>query len=104
MIELLALPDWNTPARSVSDWVAAFAAVGRTAVVARDDDNDHWIEVAPMRVRGLMDLEAEAVASIHFELHDADPEPGAKLVEQVARSLGWEIYPDEDDIEDSSEI
>jgi hypothetical protein len=104
MIEFLALPDWNTPPRSIADWVAGFAAVGRTAVVARDEDNDVWIEVAPLRLRGLMDLEGDAVASVHFELHQSEAEPASRVVEEVARGLGWEVYPDEDDIEDSSEI
>lgn len=104
MIELLALPDWNTPPRSTADWVDKFAAAGHTAVVARDEDKDLWIEVAPLRLRGLMEMEGDVVASVHFELQHPDPEPAASLIEQVTRALGWEVYPDEDDIEDSSEI
>jgi hypothetical protein len=104
MTERLALPDWNTPPRTLADWVAGFASLGHAALVVRDEDGDTWIEVAPLRLRGLAEVEHEHVASLHFELTDPDPEVAVRIVVEVARGLGWEVYEDEDDVEDSSEF
>jgi hypothetical protein len=103
MIEILALPDWNTPPRTLADWSAQFAELGHASTVVRDDDGDTWIEVAAMRLRGIVELDGDRAESIYFELHDPDPTPATTLLESAARALGWEIYP-EDEIEDSSEI
>src|SRR5579859_3517755 len=104
MTELLALPEWNTPRTTVADWSARLETSGHQAVLCRDDDGDSWLELAPCRLRGLLELEGDAVVSIHFELSAADPRAAAQLLETAARALGWGIYADEDDVEDSSEI
>jgi hypothetical protein len=105
MVERLALPNWNTPPRTLTEWVAALTARGHEPQVVRDEDGDIWLEIAPSRLRGLVEVEADRVESIHFELKGPDPARVLKVLDEVARGLGWELYEeDEDDVEDSSEI
>jgi hypothetical protein len=94
MIELLAIPSWNTDPKTLGDWTAALSAQGHPAIVARDDD-ETWIEVAPLRLRGYVSLEGPHVEAINFELAEADPEPASRAIAAAALQLGWEVHPDE---------
>lgn len=96
MIELLALPAWNTPPRSLDDWSAALAGLGYPPKSAREDADEVWLEVPALRLRGLAVLEGPHVTAINFELHDPDP-AASRLVEGAAAALGWEVHPDEED-------
>jgi hypothetical protein len=100
MIELLALPAWDAPPRSPADWAAELAALGHPATVARAPDGDTWIEVAPLRLRGFVVIEDGLAAAINFELHDPDPAPASRLVEAAATALGWEVHPDDGEIDE----
>jgi hypothetical protein len=100
MIELLALPAWNSPPRTLDDWVTGLAGSGHTPVVERVSGSASWLEVAPLRLRGYAVLEGAHVEAINFELADPDPGPAAEIVEAAAKALGWEVYPDEADGED----
>lgn len=101
MIELLALPAWNCPPRSLDDWTSALAAQGQPARVSREDD-ETWLEISPLRLRGYVVLEGSRVEAINFELHDPGREEVMPLLEAAAQVLDWEIFPDdgeEDDLE-----
>ncbi|MEO6807813.1 MAG: hypothetical protein ABI353_01690 [Isosphaeraceae bacterium] len=103
MTELLALPDWNTPPRTIDDWMAALAALGHPAILARESPGVAWLEVAPLRLRGYAVIESGHVAAINFELNDPDPTPAVKVVEAAAHSIGWEADADEGDDEDDED-
>jgi hypothetical protein len=102
MIEMLALPAWDAPPRSLDDWAAQLAALGHPANVEREPGGECWLEVAPLRLRGYVVSEEGHVAAINFELHDPDPGPASSVVQSAARALGWEVHSgegedDEDD-------
>lgn len=94
MIELLAIPAWNAEPRTLNDWTAALAALGHSPSVGREDD-ETWLEVAPLRLRGYVAIEGQSVEAINFELHDQDTEPASRLLNAAAHALGWELHPDE---------
>jgi hypothetical protein len=100
MIELLALPGWNTPPKTIDDWAAQLAALGHPAVVEREGPDDCWLEVGALRLRGFVVLEGDHLGAINFELAAPDPEPAARLVDAAAQALGWEVHPDDPDGED----
>jgi hypothetical protein len=96
MIELLAIPEWNAPPRTLDDWLKALPV--RSSIV-RESDGTDWLETSSLRLRGYIILEEGRLAAINFELHDPDPDPSRSIVENAARSLGWEVH-EEDDSED----
>jgi len=103
MTELLALPEWNTPPRTIADWVAQFAKEGHRPVLDRESDEVTLLEIASLRLRGYAVIEGQQVTAINFELADSDHEPAAHLVSNAAAALGWEIHPDDgsDDEDDT---
>ncbi len=103
MTELLALPGWNTPPRTLDDWVGQLTALGASIVVERESAGVSWIEVASMRLRGYAMSEGERLEAINFELSDPDPGPATRLIETAAAALGWEVHPDEPDDDDEPE-
>jgi hypothetical protein len=102
MIELLAIPSWKSTPATLSDWQQALAALGFEPVVARDAD-ETWIEVAPLRLRGYVELAGPHVEAINFELHDTDTVPASRAVVVAARNLGWEVHPDDPEEDDVDE-
>ena len=94
MIELLAIPAWNTATRTLADWSDALAALGHPPSIGREDD-ETWLEVAPLRLRGYVATEGQAVEAINFELYDSDTEPASRLLSAAAEALGWELHPDD---------
>ncbi len=94
MIELLAIPSWNTAPKTLDDWTAAILAEGHPAVVVQGDD-ETWLEVAPSRLRGYVEFDGPHVEAINFELPDVDTEPAARVLAAAALALGWEIHQDE---------
>lgn len=101
MIELLALPAWDCPPRTLEDWSEALAAQGHPAVVTREED-ETWLEVAPLRMRGFVVLEGTRVEAINFELQAPQADDALPVLEAAAESLSWEIYPEdveEDDLD-----
>ena len=105
MLEYLALPGWKTPPRTVDDWVASLSETGGPVIVTRESSSTAWIEVAPLRLRGYVVIENGNAAAINFELHDPDPGPATKAIEDAATALCWEVHPDDDEDgdEDSEE-
>src|SRR5205807_2362223 len=84
MLELLAVPEWNTPPRTLEDWSAALP---EPSAIVREPDGSVWIEVASRRMRGYVLIEGGQVSAINFELHDRDPAPARALIESAALSL-----------------
>jgi hypothetical protein len=103
-IELLALPGWQAPPRSLDDWVAALTTHAGPVVVTREDTEVSWLEVAQLRLRGYAMLAGRIVDAINFELADSDPAPATCAVTAAAEALGWEVHhDDEDEVDDESE-
>ena len=97
MIELLALPGWQTPPRSLEDWVAQLEVQAGPVVVTRESTGASWIEVGRLRLRGYVVLQGQKVEAINFELATPDPGPVTCAVEAAAQALGWEVHPDDPD-------
>jgi len=95
MIELLALPGWNTPPLELDALVARLTAQGYPPAVTREDAGACWLEVGALRLRGYAVIEGNELTAINFELTAPDPEPARRVVEEAALALGWEIHPDE---------
>ena len=96
MLELLAVPTWNAPRRTLDDWIATLAAQGVAPVVTREPDGETWIEVASLRLRGYVVEERDHLDAINFELHADDVAPAMRLVESAATAVDWETHVDED--------
>jgi hypothetical protein len=97
MLEYLALPGWKNPPRTLDDWVAALSETGGPVIVTRESSSETWIEVAPLRLRGYVVIENGHAAAINFELHDPDPGPATRAIENASTALGWEVHPDDDE-------
>jgi hypothetical protein len=100
MIELLALPGWQTPPTSLDDWVSRLSDMCGPVAVTRESTGVSWLEVGSLRLRGYAVIEGRQVEAINFELAAPDPAPAALAVEAAAAALGWEVHPDEPDDED----
>lgn len=96
MVELLAVPAWGTPPRTLADWVDGLAVLGHRPTLEREPPDGAWLEVAPLRLRGFAVLEGDRVEAIHFELHAPDAVPASEFLESAAGALGWEIHADEE--------
>ncbi|MHC5539883.1 hypothetical protein ACYOEI_16815 [Singulisphaera rosea] len=103
MIELLVIPDWNTPERTLEDWVSRLSEVGGPVVVTRESVGASWIEIASLRLRGYAVIEGPRLEAINFELTALDPDPALRVIEAVSKDLGWEVHPDEPDLADDPE-
>src|SRR5437867_6036653 len=91
MIELLALPGWNTPPLALDAWVAQLSAQGHPPTLTPEDGGACWLEVGALRLRGYAVIEGDHLAAINFELAHPDPDPARRVVEAAAVALGWEI-------------
>jgi hypothetical protein len=105
MIELLALPGWQVPPRTLDEWVFQLSELAGPVIVTRESTGVSWVEVASLRLRGYAVLEGSRVEAINFELGAPDPGPAARAVEQAAEALGWEVHPDDpgDDPDDDDD-
>jgi hypothetical protein len=102
MSEMLAIPSWDASPATLDDWRSALAAEGVEPRVQRDDD-ETWIEVPALRLRGYVELEGPHVEAINFELPDPQDEPTCRVVVAAARRLNWEVHPDEPEDDDVDE-
>jgi hypothetical protein len=103
MTELLAIPAWQCPPRSLDDWVAQLSAGGERVVMTRESPTVFWLEIASLRTRGYAVLEDQRVEAINFEINATDPGPATGLIESAAAALGWEVHPDDPDDRDDDE-
>jgi hypothetical protein len=104
MIELLAIPGWQTGPTLLSDWVARLEVeVGGPVVVKQDPPQGAWIEVGQLCLRGFAMLAGPHVEAINFEVSAVDPAAAIQLLEATSVAIGWEIHPDDDDEEDEDD-
>src|SRR5262245_26686818 len=103
MIELLALPQWQSPPRTIDEWVVQLEGHAGAVVVTRESTSVAWVEIGALRVRGYGVEEGRAVQAINFELAAPDPGPATRVLNEAASALGWELHPDEDDDEDDED-
>lgn len=103
MIELLALPAWDTAPKSLAAWVEQLEGQGLGVAVVRESPSVSWLEVGSLRLRGYVVVDGAHAEAINFELSAPDPEPARRAVERAAAALAWELHDDagEDDDRDS---
>ncbi len=98
MIELLAIPGWQTPPTSLAEWAAHLEErSGCKPAIEQESPDGAWIEIAPLRVRGFAVLSGPAIEAINFEITDPDPTEATQFLESAAAAIGWEIHPDDED-------
>jgi hypothetical protein len=103
MIEFLAIPGWQTPPTTLEAWVARLGEVFGPVEVEREGPQGSWIIVPSLRLRGFAVLAGPHVEAIDFELNDPDPAAATSLLEAAAAALGWEIHPDDGEVEDDDD-
>jgi hypothetical protein len=101
--ELLALPGWRTPPRTLDDWVAQLTTHAGPVVVSREGPDASWLEVASLRLRGYAVIAGRNVDAVNFELADSDPTPATVAVTAAAEALGWEVHRDDQDEDDDGD-
>ena len=101
MIELLAIPGWQTPPTTLATWVDALEARGGpTVVVERESPEGAWIHLEAMGVHGFAVLAGPQVEAVNFEIQEPLSPEVSRLLEETAAAIGWEIHPDDDEEED----
>lgn len=103
MIELLAIPQWQSPPCTLDEWSATLTGLGLEVRVVLDEDRDAWVEVPSLRTRGLAVLDGVHLEAIHFEVNATDPDRVIQHLTEAATQLGWEIHPDDDDDADDDD-
>ena len=104
MIELLAIPAWNTAGTTLEAWIAALSAqAGEQVQLDSDPPQGAWIELPTLRIRGYAMFADSHVEAINFELYAPEPAAALALLEQTAAGLAWEIHPDDEDEEEDDD-
>jgi hypothetical protein len=97
MIEVLAIPAWRSPPVSLDEWVNAFTSQGLVVALEPDPPDGVWMEIAALRLRGLVLREDDFASVVHFELSASEPDPARAAIELAAAAVGWETHDDDDD-------
>ena len=101
VIEVLAIPGWQTERTTLDVWTTALAdATGSPPTIERESAQGSWIILGSRRIRGFAIMAGPDVEAINFEINDPNPSESTRLLEAVAASIGWEIHPDEPDDDD----
>ncbi len=100
--EWLAIPAYGTGRCTPVAWVEAFTAQGHRAMLTGDDE-ELWIEIPELKLRGYVELVGQHVEVINFELLEPVANEAGALLESVATGLGWELYPDDLEQDDLDE-
>lgn len=105
MIELLAIPGWQTAPTTLAEWVAQLEkGGGPTVVVERESPQGAWIHLEAMGVHGFAVLAGPLVEAVNFEIQEPLSPDVSRMLEEAAAAIGWEIHPDEpDDDEDDDD-
>ena len=80
MIELLAIPAWDTSPTTLAQWLEAFEAQSLVVSIVRDSPQASWIEVNALRLRG-------------YALMDGIKVEAAQLRAGCTRSPSWPARP-----------
>jgi len=97
MVEYLALPAWNTPARSMDDWVEAITEAGASTSIRRESSTVWWLLSPALALEGYALIESGHPSAINFELKADDPSHALAVITAAAHSLGWEIHAEGED-------
>jgi hypothetical protein len=98
----LAIPAWDTPPRTLQDWLHQFEA-HQIAYKLKQDEGETWIVFPDLFARALVVQEGGGLEALNFELPaSADPSP-RPAIEQVAAALGWELHDEDGDEKDEDE-
>ncbi|HEY2157941.1 MAG TPA: hypothetical protein VGH33_20095 [Isosphaeraceae bacterium] len=101
MIELLAIPAWQTPTTTLAEWVAQLEKGGGPAVIVeRESPQGAWIHLEAMGVHGFAVLAGPHVEAVNFEIQEPLSADVNRFLEEAAAAIGWEIHPDDPDDED----
>jgi hypothetical protein len=104
MIELLAIPGWQTPPTSLEDWVRRLADLAGIPVeLERESPQATWIMLPTLRLRGFAVLAGPHVEAINFEVAEPDPTRATSLIAAAATALAWEIHAEDEPEEDDEE-
>jgi len=104
MIELLAIPAWQTGPTTLDVWVARLGEhCGVPVAIEREPPQGAWIVLSALRLRGYALLAGPHVEAINFELQDPDPTKTTQWLEETAASLDWELHPDDGSDDDDDE-
>ncbi|MGE3822305.1 MAG: hypothetical protein AB7I30_23070 [Isosphaeraceae bacterium] len=103
MIEPLAIPAWNTPPRTLQDWVDTFESLGLTPRTMRESPSAWWIEVPSAGLRGYAVTRGDQVEAINFEIDPGQLDQARARLAAVAEALGWELHDEDDDEDDDEE-
>ena len=97
MVEYLAIPAWDTPPKSLDDWVGGIAEAGGAATVRRESSTVCWLLAPTLDMEGYVVVESGHPTAINFEIKAADPGRALAVITAAAHSLGWEVHEEGDD-------
>ena len=104
MVEYLALPAWDTPPRTIDEWISALAEAGGSASLHRESSTVWWLRSPDLDSEGYAVIESGYPTAINFELKADDPTHALTIITAAAISLGWEIHADGEDLDNDDEI
>lgn len=93
--ELLAIPAYQAPPRTVDDWKGALAAQGHPPTIRRRE-GELYLVLADLGAEGLVVEEGNGLVAINFELAADDPAGCRAVLQAAAESIGWELHDDEE--------
>ena len=99
MVEYLALPAWDTPARSIDEWISSLAEAGGPARLRRESSTVWWLLAPELDLEGYVLVESGHPSAINFELKADDPGHALAVITAAAHSVGWEIHAEGEDDE-----
>ena len=104
MIELLAIPGWQTQPTTLDEWVRRLAELaGKPVELERESPQATWIMLPALRFRGFAVLAGPHVEAINFEVAEPDPTRATSLIAAAATALGWEIHAEDEGEDDADE-
>jgi hypothetical protein len=104
VIELLAIPGWQTPPTTLEEWVRRLADLaGLPVELERESPQATWIMLPALRLRGFAMLAGPHVEAINFEVAEPDPTRATSLIAAAATALAWEIHAEDEGEDDADE-
>lgn len=97
-LELLAIPGWDAPSRTVQDWLRQFEAMGVMPRLKKEE-GETWILLPSLSSTALVVQESGELEALNFEIPSGVSGVRERL-EEAAAALGWELYEEEGGDED----
>lgn len=102
MPELLAIPCWDSPPRTLQDWMEGLEAAGLAPGSVRDSPSAWWIDAPTAGLRGYVIMQGQRVEAINFEILGDDLESTRARLANIAGALGWELHAEDDEDDEDS--